>query len=165
METVWGKKGRSPLLFGGIGEMMRNTCDHAFKQQEDITWHLGVSHFEETKTVKFCFIDNGEGIISTYSKKNVWQQIINYFQNNAEMLYSAFKNGIQSRTGLKWRGKGLPTIYEMYTDGIITNLKVITNDVLLDFDQDISMPLKIPFKGTCYFWQVNDKCSKSCFPL
>lgn len=161
METVWGIESRCPALYGGIGEMMRNSCDHAFINKNSIFWHLGISHFEETNTCKFSFVDNGEGIIRTYKQKGFFQKIVNYFSDNADILDTAFKDGIESRTGLSWRGKGLPTIYEMYSDKIITNLVVISNDVYLDFDRKLKKTISPGFSGTYYFWQID----KTCKPL
>lgn len=164
METVWSVKSRCPILFGGIGEMLRNSCDHAFVEKESTVWHLSISHFEKESTVKYSFVDNGEGIIGTYNKKGLITQIGNFFNNNnAEILDNAFRNGIESRTGLTWRGKGLPTIFEMYQDNIISNLVVITNNVYLDFDNQIFENLNNNFNGTYYFWKVNKSCTPSYF--
>lgn len=165
METIWKSKSRCPALYGGIGEMMRNSCDHAFNRQNDIMWHLGISHFENENTCKFSFVDNGAGIINTYNQKGFITKIETYFTNNAEILETAFKDGIKSRTGLSWRGKGLPTIYEMYEDKIITNLIIITNNVYLDFDRKINETLSSSFSGTYYFWNINDKCQPSYFKI
>lgn len=163
METVWGKNARCPELFGGIGEMMRNSCDHAFNNTEKITWHLGLSHIEDENVVKFSFVDNGNGIIRTYRNKGLLGPLLKVFNNNATILREAFRDGIKSRTGLKWRGKGLPTIFEMYSDGIITSLVVITNNVYLDFDREIFTNLDTGFAGTYYFWKVNNQCKPAYF--
>ena len=165
METIWKSKSRCPALYGGIGEMMRNSCDHAFNKKNDIMWHLGISHFDKENTCKFSFVDNGAGIINTYNQKGFLKKIENYFTDNADILETAFKDGIKSRTGLSWRGKGLPTIYEMYEDSIITNLVVITNNVYLDFDRKINKTLSTRFSGTYYFWRINDKCQPSYFEI
>ncbi len=163
METVWGVAGRCPELFGVIGEMLRNACDHAFKNSHKITWHLGVSHSEKDNTVKFSFVDNGVGIIKTYNERSLWIKVKSHFKDNAEVLENAFKSGIESRTGLSWRGKGLPTIFELYTDNIITNLVVITNNVYLDFDNSKFEEINVPFSGTYYFWKINRQCVPSYF--
>jgi hypothetical protein len=143
--------------------MQRNSCDHAFQKIENTRWHLGISHFDEDKTVKFSFVDNGLGIIQTYNRKGLIKQIAGFFENNADILENAYKNGIESRTGLSWRGLGLPAIYEMYTDKIITNLVVITNNVFLDFDNKIFEPMNQSFTGTYYFWKINTNCTPSYF--
>ena len=158
MNTVWGEESRCPPLYGGISEMMRNSCDHAFLNQKSIIWHLGISHFEFENCCKFSFVDNGIGIIKTYKKKGLFNKISNYFKKEEDFLYTAFKDGIESRTGLKWRGKGLPTIFEMYKDNIVTNLVVITNNVYLDYDRKIFKKLSVSFTGTYYFWQINQTC-------
>lgn len=163
MDTVWGVKARCPELFGVIGEMLRNSCDHAFQTDNNVFWHLGVSHLEKENTVKFSFVDNGVGIIKKYYEDNSWQKVKDYFKSNSAILENAYKKGIESQTGLPWRGEGLPTIYELYKDNIITNLVVITNDVYLDFDKQKFEEIKVPFSGTYYFWRVNKSCTPAYF--
>jgi len=163
METVWGVQGRCPELFGVIGEMLRNVCDHAFQVDNKIFWHLGVSHIEEENTVKFSFVDNGIGIIKKYYENNSWKQVKDHFKSNAKILENAYKKGIESQTGLPWRGEGLPTIFELYDDNIITNLVVITNNVYLDFDKNRVEEINVPFSGTYYFWKINKSCKPAYF--
>lgn len=163
METVWGTKARCPELFGVIGEMLRNSCDHAFHRDSSVFWHLGVSHIEKDNTVKFSFVDNGVGIINKYYENNDWEKVKGFFKSNSKVLVNAYKKGIESQTGLHWRGEGLPTIYELYTDNIITNLVVITNNVYLDFDKEKFEEIKVPFSGTYYFWKINKECEPAYF--
>ena len=163
METVWGISGRCPELFGVIGEMLRNSCDHAFQEDNNVSWHLGLSHIEKENAVKFSFVDNGVGIIKKYYEDNNWQKVKDHFKSNATILENAYKDGIVSQTGLPWRGEGLPTIYELYTDNIITNLVVITNNVYLDFDKQKFEEIKVPFSGTYYFWKINNSCTPAYF--
>src|SRR5690606_32898271 len=59
METVWGKKGRSPSIYSTAFEMMRNSCDHAFRKESQVLWHIALSHSESNNLVKFSFVDNG----------------------------------------------------------------------------------------------------------
>ncbi len=161
-ETVWGTKGRNPPLRGTVFEMMRNSHDHAFKNENSVIWHLGISHDEENKQVKFSFVDNGRGIIKSFSE-GFLGKLFNLFRDNCDLLETAFKNGIESRTGLSWRGKGLPTIFENYEEGYFKNLVVISNDVFIDFDKKIYKKLNVPFKGTYYFWLLNEECTKACY--
>lgn len=163
METIWGVKGRCTELFGTIGEMLRNTCDHAFTNGHKIVWHLGVSHLESQNTVKFSFVDNGIGIIKNYNSRSHWSKVRAFFSDNAVVLENAYKKGIESQTGLPWRGEGLPTIYQLYNDKIITNLVVITNNVYLDFDRNIFQEIKVSFSGTYYFWKVDKTCKPAYF--
>jgi hypothetical protein len=162
METVWGEEGRNPVLRTVIFEMMRNSCDHAFSKIKDVSWHLSISHDEEKNLVKFSFVDNGAGIINTL-KANALKKVVNLFTGSEDMLDTAFKNGIESRTGLKWRGKGLPSIFESFSDGYIKNLLVISNDVLLHFDHSKKETLPIAYKGTYYYWEIDRDCKQMCF--
>lgn len=162
MDTVWGEEGRNPVLRTIIFEMMRNSCDHAFSKTKDISWHLSISHDEEKNLVKFSFADNGAGIINTL-KANALKKVVNLFTGNEDILDTAFKNGIESRTGLKWRGKGLPSIFESFSDGYVKNLLVISNDVLLHFDQSKKEKLPISYKGTYYYWEIDQNCKQMCF--
>src|SRR5690606_41272601 len=90
-------------------------------------------------------------------------KVLAVFKNNAAVLEKAYKKGIESQTGLPWRGEGLPTIYELYNDNIITNLVVITNNVYLDFDKNIFKEINVPFSGTYYFWKVDKTCKPAYF--
>lgn len=164
METVWGRKGRSPSVYGSVFEMMRNSCDHAFRHEYQIKWHFALSHSETENTVKFSFVDNGKGIIKTFTD-GILKKFLNLFQDNLDIVETAFKNGIKSRTGLNWRGKGLPTIFENYEENHIKNLVVISNDVYIDFDRKIRHTLKNEFSGTYYYWKVDRNCIKECFEL
>jgi len=164
METVWEVKGRCPAVYSAVFEMMRNSCDHAFKHKHQIKWHFAISHLESLNEVKFAFVDNGKGVINTFIN-TILKKVLYMFKDNADILESAFKNGIASRTGLTWRGKGLPNIFEHYEEKHIKNLVVISNNVYIDFDRNIHHILAEPFSGTYYFWKVNRECQKQCFEL
>lgn len=163
MNTVWGGHGRNPPLRAAIYEMIRNSCDHAYKNENQLAWHLAISHDESKNLVKFSFVDNGNGIIETMTKRKSLLGIMDFFKSNSDLLDTAFKGGIESRTRLPWRGKGLPAILENLTDNYIKNLLVITNDVFLHFDKGLREDLGIRFEGTYYYWEVDTTCEKICF--
>lgn len=167
METIWGEQSRCPALYSGLGEMMRNSIEHAFEKDQKIIWHLGLNHIEESNMVKFTFVDNGDGIINTYRNREnaIFNRIKYVLKSNAEILKTAFEDGIQSRTGLPWRGKGLPTIFELYQDRIISNLVVISNNAYLDFDRNLFIKLRVNYSGTFYYWEINRACSQAYFPI
>lgn len=163
MEIVWNQSGRNPNLRTVIFEMMRNSCDHAFQNKKDIRWHLAISHDKVKHLVKFSFVDNGEGIPRTLVK-NYMTSIKTMFKGDAEMLEAAYHGESGSRTRLPWRGKGLPTIYESSVERHIKNFLVISNGVFLHFDKQITENIKVPFRGTYYYWEIDDSCVKTCFP-
>lgn len=165
METVWGIKGRNQLLYGTIVEMIKNSSKHAFKSDNKVSWHFAVSHNQESNTVKYSFVDNGIGVVSSHEKGDLLRTVGGVFRDNSEFIEGAYTEGIKSKTGLSWRGTGLPTIYETFDFGIIKNFAVITNDVYCNFDSDIKQILKNQFKGTYYYWEIDNNCVKHCFPI
>jgi len=162
--TIWGEPGRSPLLYGAILEMVKNSCKHAFRSKEKVRWHIAVSHDEESKKVKFSFVDNGIGVIKSFEQGDIVRKTRGLIIDNARLIEMAYKRGIESKTELPWRGTGLPTIYEAYDeDKIINTLVVITNDVYCDFSKKIYKVLDKSFSGTYYYWEMDQKCVKHCF--
>ena len=162
--TVWGEYGRSPLLYGTLVEMIKNSCKHAFMSEEKVRWHIAVNHDVVNKKVKFSFVDNGIGIVKSFEKDDTARTIKGIIRNNAEMIDLAYKKGIESKTGLAWRGTGLPTIYESFKeDKIIRRLVVITNDVYADFENNSRTVLKKTFSGTYYYWEIDTECVKHSF--
>lgn len=168
MDTVWGTKGRNPYLRTGMFEMMRNSCDHAFQNRKEIRWHFSISHDDSINLAKFSFVDNGDGILDTI--KTPLKRVLYVFKDNTDLLETAFKGGIESRTKLSWRGKGLPTIFENVTDGFVKNFLVISNNVFLHFDSTEQSNLKVNRKilpvdygGTYYYWEIDTSCSRACF--
>lgn len=162
METIWGVKSRCPMLYGGVFEMIRNSCDHAFAPKSRISWHFAINHSESDRAVKYAFVDNGKGIIKSYLN-GFWKNIVSLFNNNADFLKEAFNQGIDSRTKLAWRGKGLPFIFELFEEGVIKNLVVISNNVYLDFENNIYKVIDRQYDGTYYYWEIDTTCIKSNF--
>ncbi|MBS0425046.1 MAG: hypothetical protein JSR71_11635 [Proteobacteria bacterium] len=80
MNTVRGSSGRNPLVYGCVFEMMRNSVDHAFKTESQIKRHWGVSHKDSTNTVKFSFVDNGKGLITTF-KQGLLRKMFHLFMD------------------------------------------------------------------------------------
>jgi hypothetical protein len=162
-QTVWGERGRSPLVYGTLIEMIKNSCKHAFRSKDKVKWHIAVNHDEDNNKVKFSFVDNGIGIINSFEKADLLKSFRGFFRNDAEFIETAYKNGIESKTGKSWRGTGLPTIYETFGDGVIKKLVVITNDVYCDFETGQSILLKKSFSGTYYYWEMDKNCVKHSF--
>ncbi|MGL5561317.1 MAG: hypothetical protein ACRDCN_01675, partial [Tannerellaceae bacterium] len=157
VKTIWGKEGRYPPLYECLIEMMRNSCDHAFKDKKEVTWHLAIYHLENENRVIFSFVDNGRGVLRTL-RKGVLKRYLKFFDNDADILFEAYDKGSKSRTGLEWRGKGLPTILENSQNRYICQLKVISNNAYIDFENQTKKKLSNQFAGTCYIWEINNSC-------
>lgn len=133
METVFGHNSRNQKLQGMIVEMMTNSVNHAFlANKRNTNWYLSIFHDEKNKRVKFCFIDNGQGIIST-----IHMRFFGYLGkvfNPSNVIKEAFDGKYGSRTKLTERGTGLLMIRDCFLGKIISNLKVITNNLFYDFE-------------------------------
>lgn len=157
METVFGLKSRNQSLQGILIEMMTNSVNHAFtKTPKNTKWYLSTFHIEEENKVKFCFVDNGDGILNTIKKKP-FRAITDIFDPESEII-KAFDGIYGSSTQLKERGTGLLTIKKCYLANRIAKLKVISNDLFYDFETDKVEKLKTKYSGTFYFWELNLNC-------
>ena len=52
------------------------------------------------------------------------------------------------------RHKGLPIIYESFTEGYISDLQVLTNEVFYNFTDNSYRIFKKGFKGVLYSWSI-----------
>jgi hypothetical protein len=163
MNTIWGVNGRSPQLYSIIVEMIKNSCKHAFKSDYNVRWHLAVTHDTKNQLVKFSFVDNGIGVIDSYKMDDFFKQTQIYFKNDADFIEGAFTEGIKSKTGLSWRGTGLPTIFEAFDENIIKNFVVVTNNAYCNFGSNKKNVIKNKFMGTYYYWEIDTSCEKHCF--
>jgi hypothetical protein len=157
MKTITNKEQRNKKLQGLFIELMANSINHGFPDNGNKKWLLSASHYALEKRVSFSFIDNGVGILKTLDLK-LGKKLISFFTGNNDLLLSAFRGEIGSRTGLDFRGKGLPFILEKQRLGYIVNLFVLTNNVILDFEKNDFYEIDINYSGTFYFFEINNNC-------
>lgn len=83
-------------------------------------------------------------------------------RSSDEILKNAFVRKYGSRSHKVNRNKGLPSIKNGFDSGVIKNLKVLTNNVILHYGKDIDSKVlnKYPFKGTLYRWEINKETIK-----
>lgn len=157
MKTITGKEQRNKRVQPLFIELMANSINHGFPNNGNKKWILSTSHYKHEKCVSFSFIDNGVGIINTLKLKFEDKIKFNIFKGNDDLLLSAFDGNIGSRTGLPFRGKGLPYILKMQKENYISNLFILTNNVILDFQSNKFYTINESYSGTFYFFEVNDK--------
>jgi hypothetical protein len=124
-------------------------------------WLLGVKY--ETDKVIFSVTDVGKGILETLYrkfKKRIYDAFIN--KSDDEILKGAFDKKYGSATQKINRNKGLPSVKANFEKGNILNLKVLTNNVILHFDNDTNSKSFVKgsprFKGTFYQWEMTENC-------
>jgi hypothetical protein len=138
-------------------EICGNSIEWAGTQKRQ--WLFGVK-YEKDQAI-FTITDVGKGILNSLHKK-FGQTISDFlFNSDVEVLKGAFQKKYGSSSKKANRNKGLPSIKEAYDDGVIKNLKVLTNNVIMHFDDDkksAQFPNKLGFNGTLYRWTVNKQC-------
>ena len=112
----------------------------------------------ESGKIHFILTDTGEGILKTLHKKKVemFRDTI-FFKKDDKVLLSVFNKEYQSRTGEINRHKGLPNVLDVFRDGYIDELKVLTNFVFYDFTTMKSSILDTEFLGTMFSWTITQE--------
>lgn len=155
MKTVFGVDKKNQKLQGMLIELMTNSVNHAYiNNNKQKSWYISARHEIEENKVEFCFVDNGDGIINTINVR-LREKL---YTSNEEILKKAFDGEYRSRTKLSNRGRGLIVIKNNHNKMTVKSLKVITNNVLLDFETGIATRLKTSFSGTFYSWVIDKSC-------
>lgn len=138
-------------------EICSNSVEHAYGKRPK-HWRLGAYKLDDR--IAFTMSDTGVGILNTLYRK-FRHEIVDKLRlrDNTSILYRAFKRKYGSSTQLVNRNKGLPCILDKFENGYIKNLKVLTNDVFLDFkNKTASRLLKNPFSGVLFYWEIDLDC-------
>lgn len=143
-------------LYRTLIECMANTKKHAKgKSVQDETWWLAVFNNNETKVTSFSFIDTGIGIFKSAKIQAFTRFAVKLgLKSNIEILKDLLAGKIQSSTGLRHRGKGIPKIYNDFKDSHLHKLHIISNDVYANLHDGIFLELKHPLNGTFYYWEI-----------
>lgn len=153
MANLLGKDCVYPPVYDNMLEISANSVEHANHNRIDKNWLVSIS-VEENK-LHFILADTGLGILANLRKKK--HEIVRDWltKNDVKILCDVFNKKYQSITGEINRHKGLPFIYESFNDGFISDLKVLTNKVMLDFNTQKAEVLYKGFNGVLYSWTVS----------
>lgn len=148
-------------IYKNLIECMANTRNHAYLTNSLYTkWWLMASYNDEQKKVHFTFVDNGQGIPTTVKKRGM-EIVREKFGNtpiiklrDSELINSALKGEFRSKTGYRYRGKGLPRIHEeaTTTEGKIKNLIIISKKGYINCTTGVIKELNKKFYGTLLSW-------------
>jgi hypothetical protein len=140
-----------------ILEMCGNSIE--WSGTDNNQWLLGVK-YQENKVI-FTVTDVGKGILDSLYRR-FSMKFFEMFKSNDEILKGAFDKKYGSTTQEENRNKGLPAVKANFNEGTIANLKVLTNNVILHFDNE-SLSKEFErgtprFKGTFYQWEMTADC-------
>ncbi len=158
MEHLTGVRKHNQSLRSMILEVCGNSIEHS--QSLNNYWIIGF-YFEKDK-VKITVTDIGVGILETLYIKHT-KKILDLLTVKSDLgvLKGAFLRKYGSSTLEDNRNKGLPLIQKTNEERKIENLVVITNSVILQFnDESKSRVFKqnSKFFGTFYQWEISTNC-------
>lgn len=143
-----------------IKEICANSIE--WSEAEKSQWTIGAK-FEGNKVI-IVILDLGKGILEKLYV-DYWIHIKDFLtiKNDAEVLYGAFEQKYGSSAQEANRNQGLPCIKSAYDEGHIKDLKVVTNNSIIDFasgEQTRFSHHRATFKGTLYSWCMDAECLK-----
>ena len=163
----------APSLYASLIECMANTRNHAHRNTgarnvstEHETWWLAVSRDVTRRAICVAFIDTGVGLFESVKLRGIASQMRRLFGRypNTQILKDMLRGEITSRTGLPYRGKGLPKIYNHLLRGDFSKLIFVTNDVFADVGADDYRTITPPFAGTLIYWEIKGDIIDVCNP-
>jgi hypothetical protein len=152
--------------YGFLLECMANTWEHAGTVRVRGTpgarhaknwWATAFRHTDLGKS-SFTFVDLGVGIFRSVELRRrlqAWLQKVGLLPDK-EILRKLLRREIPSSTGLEYRGRGLPSIYEAAKEGRIRKLVIVANGACGDIETEEYTNLTTPFQGTFVYWEVPD---------
>lgn len=158
-EKLYGERSRRKGIQRTLIECMNNTINHAaLEDTKEETWWATVYCDEVRKKAYFTFTDNGVGIFESIKVRDLKKQFALKvgLKNNAELLREILRGEIGSRTGLSYRGNGLPRIREVAERGQVGNLIIISNNVYSNVSKNEYTTMPFPFEGTFFHWEMTD---------
>jgi hypothetical protein len=155
-EAISGVAQRNHSTYRVLIESMSNTQNHAAgKRSAKQSWWATVYADLERKRVCYTFLDTGVGIFRSV-RIGAIRRAFRFLGvvSDADILVEIFKGGVQSRTGVPYRGKGLPSIYRLSELGRIQSLVIVSNEVYADVSAGHYRMLRSSFPGTLLYWEI-----------
>src|ERR1700731_3653356 len=156
-EAAYGTARRCYAGYAALVECMSNTHNHATGRtatQGTETWYSTVYGDKDRDRICFAFLDTGVGIFRSvkYGFIRRLYRLVKW-QDDRQILKDILHGEVESRTGLPFRGKGLPSIYRDLKAGRIKSLVIVANDVYANVATDDYRILDTRYPGTLLYWE------------
>ncbi len=159
---VTGREGRMYRHIDMIKEVCGNTVDWSGAVKDQ--WSYGVK-FEENKAIVVA-LDLGKGILESITRR--FMDIVGDAltrKSHVDILEGAYNKKYGSTSKRRNRNRGLPLLKYCNEKGVIRDLTVVTNNVVLDFTNPDNCRTfywnrKKALQGTLYSWIIDGSCYK-----
>lgn len=157
-EQAFGQARKLPAVYRALLEGMQNTYDHADKESKgEENWMATVYADAKVKQASFTLLDSGVGIFKSVRIARIRAFFRSMgIEKNTDVLKDVLDSKIPSSTGLKYRGKGLPSFRDAAKRGTLKNVTIISNDVFANVSNNDYRELKSSFDGTLLYWEVTE---------
>ena len=146
-------------LYATLSELVQNTIGHAYKKTaKGGKWYVAAQYMQDDGEVEVTFLDTGEGIPNTVKRRFYEVPVIPFVGKDESLILSALKGELRTSTGLSYRGKGLPEIYNYFLNGDICKLAIASGKGFIDMSEPIH--LKNEFFGTLFSFRVTGDASE-----
>jgi len=162
-ETITGIRADMPSAYRILLELMGNTRQHAkpIQKKKSLStrnvepWWVLLDCDKKEKIARFAFYDGGVGIIQSLRPRlQQWMAKLGAAPQDTDLIHDIMNGRNISRTGLPFRGKGLPAISSTLKQGKIKALTIITNSVFADVTKNQYVDAPVPFQGTLIYWEI-----------
>ena len=156
--SLMGHKTKCSMLKSLLLEICGNTIE--WSEASSQRWQLGVI-YDKDDSVIITVTDIGKGILGTLFGK--FRKLLEGLsKSDPEILYGAFEQKYGSSTKENNRNQGLRLVKRFHEEGCLKQLRVLTNNVFLDFD-NMSNSVNLSsynqsFGGTFFQWVLDKEC-------
>jgi hypothetical protein len=154
-QAIFGASKRQQATYRVLIESMTNTMNHAADYAEGKqTWWATVYADLESKRVCYTILDMGVGVFRSLKVRGLRKFYLALgMRNNSDILKDILQGKVESSTGIKYRGKGLPAIYRDALSKRIQSLVIITNNVYANIETGEFRLLPKAFNGMLLYWE------------
>lgn len=140
-------------LYDMLIELTSNATEHGIKDR-NINWWLLRYWDKASKSMRYVFVDMGEGIVNSHRKAGLPFKY--WFKGSKRIVADSFKGVLRSSTRQSHRGKGLPSINTLVKEELISDFLMVTNNVSLAWiDGKFVYSRNDNFIGTFFSWSID----------